>query len=345
MREWLRILIATIFYYSGLVNLAHRWERRLGWRLIILNYHRATGGELDRQLLYLRRHYRILPLEAALEELYNGKSQAQKQCIRDRRLPLVLTFDDGYRDNYTYAFPLARQLKIPITIFLIPDYIDSGACFWWLAANSLVRHAQACEVTIDGITYHLGPHDHPESIREEQRTLAHAIDMRLRSAKSVKEREAFLARVREDLAVPPNLREEEAAQPVTWAEVKEMEESGWVTFGAHTLHHPVLAELEDPVEVRREIEECRGVLEQQLDHPVYTFAYPIGKPQHIGDEGLCAVKAVGYKWALTTIEGINTPSTDPYLLRRLPGDIDLHWLVMASELVGLLGIWSRLKRN
>jgi peptidoglycan/xylan/chitin deacetylase (PgdA/CDA1 family) len=123
-----------------------------------------------------------------------------------------------------------------------------------------------------------------------------------------------------------------------------MEESGWVSFGAHTMHHPILAYLADPAEVRREVEECRTLLEQKLGHPVHTFAYPVGKPEHIGDEGLRAVKEAGYTWAVTTIEEANTAQTDPHLLRRLPGDVDLHWLVMASELVGLLGVISRLKK-
>jgi hypothetical protein len=207
-----------------------------------------------------------------------------------------------------------------------------------LEANSLVKHAQVDQAMVDGRTYHL---EQPE----EQKALVRAIDEHLYSAKSVREREAFLTCVREKLSVPPTLREEEPAQPLTWAEVKEMEESGWITFGAHTLHHPILRQLEDPLEVRREVVECRSVLEQHLAHPVYSFAYPIGKPEDIGDDGFCAVKAAGYKWAVTTIEGVNTPQTDPLLLQRLPGDINKHWLIMASELVGLLAIWSRLKQK
>ena len=57
------------------------------------------------------------------------------------------------------------------------------------------------------------------------------------------------------------------------------------------------------------------------------------------------MKAAGYKWAVTTIEEVNAPQVDPYLLRRLPGDITQHWLIMASELVGLLGIFSRLRKK
>src|SRR5439155_7233250 len=122
MRKRILTFIAACLYYSGLIKLARWWIRRSGQHLVILNYHRAIGGDLRRHLLYLRRHYRILHLEAALEELYlpskNGKHAG------DRRIPLVLTFDDGYFDNYAHMLTLARELQIPFTIFLIPGYVE-----------------------------------------------------------------------------------------------------------------------------------------------------------------------------------------------------------------------------
>src|SRR2546421_793040 len=337
MRERIRVLAAACFYYAGLVKLAYWCIQRSGPRLVILNYHRASGGDLRRHLLYLRRHYRLLHLEAALEEL-SAPHPADKP-VRERRIPLVLTFDDGYHDNYTHAFALARELQVPITIFLIPGYIQSGEHFWWLEGKRLAQQAQVDEVTIEERTYHL---NRPG----EREALARAIDGRLRYAPSVAQREAFLLAVRQSLGVPGELTlEEEAERPLTWAEVHKMQESGWVSFGAHTMHHPILAYLADPQEVQREVQECRTVLEQQLGHPVRTFAYPVGKPEHIGEHGLRAVQAAGFTWAVTTIEEVNIPPNDPYLLRRLPGVLEKHWLVMASELVGLLGIISRLKKK
>ncbi len=337
MRERIRVLVAACFYYAGLVKLAYWWIQRSGPRLVILNYHRASGGDLRRHLLYLRRHYRLLHLEAALEEL--SAPQPADKPARQRRMPLVLTFDDGYHDNYTRAFALARELQVPITIFLIPGHVQSGEHFWWLEGKRLAQQAQVDEVTIEERTYHL---DRPG----EREALARAIDSRLRYAPSVTQREAFLLAVRQRLGVPGELTlEEEAERPLTWAEVHKMQESGWVSFGAHTMHHPILAYLADSQEVQREVQECRTVLEQQLGHAVRTFAYPVGKPEHIGEHGLRAVQAAGFTWAVTTIEEVNIPPNDPYLLRRLPGVLEKHWLVMASELVGLLGIISRLKKK
>ncbi|MGZ3621500.1 MAG: polysaccharide deacetylase family protein [Ktedonobacteraceae bacterium] len=337
MRERIRVFLAACFYYSGLVKLVHWKIRRSGKMLIILNYHRAIGNNLVQQLHYLHRHYRILHLETALKELYDV--QKGKQKVQDRRVPLVLTFDDGYRDNYTHAFPLARDLQIPFTIFLLPCYIENGGRFWWLEGKHLVKYTQVDEVIIEGCKYSL-------KRTEDQERLAQLIDTRLRHSRSVAEREAYLKAIRKSLNVSSaTTMEDELCAPLTWAEIGKMEESGLVSFGAHTLHHPLLSYLSDPEEVKREVYECKAILEQKLNCPVNTFAYPIGKFEHFGEQGLQAAKEAGYKWALTTTEAINTAESDPYLLNRLPGDIEQHWLVMASELVGLLGIVSRLRKK
>lgn len=336
MYKWIETLLAACFYYSGLVKLARWWIRRSRQSLVILCYHRATGGDLRRHLLYLRRHYRVLHLETALEELYTRhKNGAQR---KDRRTPLVLTFDDGNRDNYTHGFKLASELQVPLTVFLVPGYIESGSRFWWLEGDHLVSHARVRETTIERRTYHLNKLD-------ERKALVQAINARLHNAASVSEREKLLVSARKAFAEPsPQVLEEEeqATSPLVWTEVQEMGRSGWISFGAHTMHHPILAYLTDPTEVQYEVTECRKVLERQLGHPVRAFAYPVGQLEHIGEEGLRAVREAGYNWAVTTIYGFNTPQTDPYLLRRVVVDVDQHWLRVAVKASGVWGFFVHL---
>jgi len=334
MRRVIGIVVAACFYYSGLVKIARWWRQRSGQRLIILNYHRASGGDLRRHLLYLRRHYRMMHLEEALEELYAPPGVRATRF--DRRTPLVLTFDDGYYDNYTHAFPLARELQVPITVFLIPGYIENGHYFWWLEPEHLVHHARVDNVALEGQKYHLAQ-------AEERAALARAIDARLRYATSVAERETFLTGLREMLAVPLSLpTREEPNRPLTWTEVCEMEESGWVSFGGHTMNHPILAYLSCPEEMRREVVECGNVLAQHLGHPVRTFAYPVGRQEHIGELAPQAAREAGYGWAVTTTRGVATPRDDPYRLRRVLGDVTRHWLIMAAEVSGVWHFFSPL---
>ena len=336
MRKRILLFIAALFYYSGLLKIAHWHTRCSGHRLIILNYHRMAGGDLRSHLLYLRRHYRLLHLEKALEELYTSRSDGQQEL--DKRSALVLTFDDGYHDNYTHGLPLLRELRIPVTIFLIPGYVVGGDYFWWLESKRLVSFAGVSEVTIESRTYQLNQ-------PEEQKALAQAIDKRLRYATSVAEREAFLTSVRKLLAISSSLAHvEEGSLPLKWTEIAEMEESGYISFGAHTMHHPILSYLSDPIEVQYEVEKCRIMLGQQLGHPIRTFAYPVGRLEHIGENARKAVQRAGYDWALTSLYGFNTSRSDPYLLRRIEADVAQHWLVIAAEAAGLWGFISRLRR-
>src|SRR5258707_2940028 len=134
-----------------------------------------------------------MQLEDALEEFY--LSHKEKKQRRDRRIPLALTFDDGYHDNYTHGFALARELQVPFTIFLIPGYIESSEPFWWREGERLVRSAQVDELTMEGHTYHLAQ-------LEERRGLAQIIDARARHAQWVAERESFLTAGRTTLGGP-----------------------------------------------------------------------------------------------------------------------------------------------
>src|SRR5262249_22966028 len=143
--------------------------------------------------LYLRRHYRLLPLEQALEELCVPAQDDAR--TKDRRTPLALTFDDGYLDHYTHAARLASELQTPITIFLISGYIDVGGLFWWLEVEHLVRSAQVDTVTVDSQRYQLDR-------LEDRLALARLVAQRARFARSVAEREEFLANLRRSLGIP-----------------------------------------------------------------------------------------------------------------------------------------------
>ncbi len=332
MHNRARVYISAFLYYTGIVKLFRWWVQLSGRRLIILNYHQAIGGDLRSHWLYLNHHYHILPLETALEELYMPyKKGAQR---KDRRALLAVTFDDGYYDNYTHAFPLACELKIPITIFLIPGHMESGNSFWW--ATRLIRLAQVDHVTLEGRTYHLEQ-------QEERKALAQTIDASFSHAPSPTMQKDLLASLSKLLAVPsPIVFKEKPTPLLTWAQAREMQESGWIAFGAHTMYHPDLGSLTDAAQVEREVGECRTVLEQQLGHPITIFAYPFGR---VGDHGRRAVKEAGYNWAVTIISGNNTHRSDPYLLRRKGMDVNKHWLVVAAETAGIWEILSRLKIN
>jgi peptidoglycan/xylan/chitin deacetylase (PgdA/CDA1 family) len=299
-----------------------------------VNYHTATPGDLRGHLLYLRHHYRLLHLDDALEELFSPS----KRKAQDRRTPLVITFDDGYYDNYTHCFALACELHIPLTIFLVPGYMETGDRFWWLEPEYLVTHASVQEVMIEGQMYHLNK-------LKEREALMQAIDTRIRFASSVNEREAYLREVRELLGVPCLVTlEEKKSLPFSWKEVEDMKRCEWISFGGHTMHHPILACLTDLSEAEYEVRESRLQLEQHLESAVQSFAYPVGKAQDIGAQAVRSAQKAGYSWAVTTIDGINTPDSNPYLLHRFTVHVQDHWLITAAKISGIWNLFANFRR-
>jgi len=322
MYDKVMTLIAACLYYSGWVALGRWLMQQQGPRLIILNYHAAAEGNLRQHLLYLRRHYRLLYLEDALEELFSSSVHN----VQDQRTPLVITFDDGYYDNYTHCFPLACELQVPMTIFLVPCYIETGNRFWWLEPDYLVTNAVVSEVKIVGQIYHL-------KNTEERAALLQAIDNRVRFASSVYEREAYLKEVYQLLGAPYAVTlEEKKKLPMSWVEIDAIKKCEWISFGGHTMHHPILGCLVDPSETEYEVRESRMVLERHLKTSVRSFAYPVGKFKDIGEQSIHSVQQAGYSWAVTTIEGWNTPNSNPHFLHRFSVDVGQHWLFIAVML-------------
>lgn len=330
MEKRILTFLAACLYYSGLVRFACWWRRRREPYLVILCYHRAQeDGELKDHLLHLRRHYRVLHLDAALDELYTPNKN--RQARRDRRPLLAVTLDDGYHDNYTHGLVAASELKTPITIFLIPGYLDSGERFWWQEADYLLAHTQCSEATLEGQVYHL----HNE---KERAALARLINSRVRNAGSVAEREDFIRLARQALGNPTGINDaEKPGLPMNWEEVLEMDKNEWVSFGAHTVHHPILGYLTNPEEAAYEVRASRTQLEQRLGHPVRSFAYPVGWLEQAGYAGVRAAHEADFDWAVTAVYGFNTVESDPYLLRRIEVDVHEHWLMAVAK---ASGVWA-----
>jgi len=329
MRNRILLLISACFYYSGLMPLITWLHRHSSSRLLVVNYHQASGKHLKRQLVYLHRHFRVHFLDAALEELFAPSKQ--KSHEKDRRLPLAVTFDDGYEDNFTYAYPLARELRLPITIFLISEYIDCGAAFWW--QDRLLCHAQIELIEFEGCTYHMHR-------QEDQKSFAKVVDAQYRLIDEPEARRDFLCSLGQLLSIPntiiPDVSEIPASM-LTWVQIQEMQTSKWVRFGGHTLHHLTLSSSAETEEAIQEVVDCRLLLQTKLGHIIRVFAYPHGGIEHIGHKGILAVRQAGYQWAVTTVPGANTSQTHPYLIRRISSDSQLHWLIVALM---TSGVWD-----
>jgi hypothetical protein len=127
-----------------------------------------------------------------------------------------------------------------------------------------------------------------------------------------REREELFHQFAEALGINP--LESAKGMMLTWEQIRKMS-ADQISFGAHTVTHPVLSRL-DPAAIEDEISRSKKHIEMETGKAVKAFAYPFGKTRHFTPETPTILKRLGFLCAVTTERGTNTFQTDPYQLRR-----------------------------
>lgn len=302
-----------------------RWINRD--RLTILTYHSVLPetGELDAgearnvvdtqmfawQMRYLARHCCCLRLEEAVELLRTRRPLP--------RYSVVVTFDDGFRNNLRYAYPILRRFGVPATIFVTTGHIGRGAeLLWTERVGRLIRGAAVPQhVTVSAGAAPLTVSFGTAGERDDASRL---IVTRLKSMRS-HERDRVVAELERTLG-GSNRESGDAGWPnadrytfLTWSEVQKLAQGG-MTIGSHTVAHPIMSSLDDERRVC-EVTDSKREIERQLGMPCTLFSYPNGTADDFGDRDKAAVQDAGYVAAVTQIAGVNDERTDLFRLKRL----------------------------
>jgi peptidoglycan/xylan/chitin deacetylase (PgdA/CDA1 family) len=283
-----------IVYHSGLANFLLGCNKR---KLLILSHHRITSpGDkftylgvsqdiFEQQIVFLKKYFKIVSFKEGVESLKTGSI---KESL------LVLNFDDGYRDNYLYAFPILKKYNIIATIFLTVGFIGTKKRFWWdVVADTILGfpHFKIKKIVkvdmIDGIN---------DSLQKM----------------SPKERNTKIKEIKKRFEFSRNNKGER--EILNWEEIKEMSRYG-IEFGSHTLTHPDLTLLGKD-ELIREISMSKQVLEEALGKKILGFAYPHG---FYNDDVKKIVKESNYLYARTMLNGFNNVSKDIFELKCISG--------------------------
>jgi len=268
---------------------------------------------------YLRRKYTILPLEEAMERLRAGTLPPYS---------MAMTFDDGYENNYTYAFPVLRAHSIPATVYLTTDFVEKKIPLW-----------------VDRLEYVVGCAPSGKDVPYEEKTSTDIVLREKLKRYATEKREAKLKELEKGAGV--TLRdfggEKQVYAPLTWEECRMMR-SWRIAFGPHTKSHPILSRI-SAFEQREEIGESRRIVSEALGSSSSIFAYPNGQPGDFSDETVAELRELGFKGALTTSSGVNTRRTDPFRLKRIAMDRTEDWDIFLLATSGVLGVFSRLKRT
>ena len=291
-------------------------------QLLVLMYHRIlprddvrarleepgmqVSPETFREHLSIASQYfDFISLSEWLERKSKNMALPQKAC--------ALTFDDGWADNYEFAFPILKELEIPATIFLVSDMIGTEQMFW---PERLARL-----LSLIALQY-------PEVLSNPSlgwlRDSAPELQLSDKNLTS-EELSLLFARIKcfPDQEIHERLNSLEAEMEVKvipdkpplldWQQVNEMLKSGLVEAGSHTCHHIRLTEQTVHDVLVNEISASKEVIERQTGSPVKTFCFPNGD---YSKEALELVKRQ-YLGAVITKSGWNTAESDSHLLQRI----------------------------
>lgn len=295
-------------------------------RLKILCYHRVINradfdkirtkgiyvevSKFERQMKYLQKHYApVSELEVISSVLYGKKLSPNAVWV---------TFDDGFKDNYTNAFPILKMYNIPATIFLTTGFVN----------GKTVSCADYIALAMEKTTkMHI---NHPELGMMKIQTPAQKKTVRDKLWLLVRNRfrQKYLGRQRDYLTelismfgVPIEGNFDDLF--LSWEQASEMSQNG-IHFGGHTVNHEILAAL-DANEIAEEIFKSNREIEERLKIKIKTFAYPRGKRMHYNSACKKILRDNGVFLAVTTEFGSNSinDKLNQYELNR--------WSILATD--------------
>jgi hypothetical protein len=241
----------------------------------------------------------VLPLETILDRIREGQPLPRRSA--------AITFDDGYEDNYLYAFPILREYDLPATIFLTAGCLDTGQSLWFDLVLYAFEKTSRQAVKVPWREIPISFNGSLERSRAAVKTLYHLM------AYPSSRRAAMIDAVFANLGVEKPRELEN--QLLRWSQVQEMAEND-ISFGSHTMTHQILTGMELS-EAEKELSESKELIESRIDRRVRILAYPNGKSTDYSTEMIAVVRQAGYEAALTTLPGLNFIQEDPYQLRRI----------------------------
>jgi len=327
----IKALAAATANHLGLLDAYTFFRRKLTKsQVVILMYHRVSPSKdnwsleplspqtFERQIEYFCRKYEILDLGELVQFIQQGKSLPQKA--------MVITFDDGYKDNYLYAYPILKKYHIPAIIFLTTGHIGTGKLFWWDKVSYVIQQTNVGQLNLD----ELGNYSLQSELDKSHASFI--ITERLKKLPEGK-KERLIEKLLSTAAVelPPNLGKELI---LSWDEVVEMSNNG-ISFGAHSVNHPILTNM--PLEQAKwEIIQSKKDIEGRICKEVITFSYPNGD---FSPEIAKFIQESGFSCAVSVLPGKLISSKDnPYELSRIGAIEDFN-----KFKVMFCGLWGDLQ--
>ena len=248
-----------------------------------------TPDYLEQLILsYMGNGYCFVSIDSIVERLNKMRWPWQKKMVN-------VSFDDGFRDIYEYAYPIFKKYNIPFTIYLTTAFPEGKAELWWIKLERLIN--QYTTLIVQGEEYRC-------ETMEEKNQVFNDLMQRIYHCSDTPSKVfgKWFANYQIDM---DNLA-------LTWDELAEMLSSGLLIVGSHTQSHPMLTKIPTD-EVLTELKESKTIIEQHLSVPVNHFSYPHSAyNMEIANE----LRLIGYKSATLGYGGSIRRGMNSMLLNR-----------------------------
>lgn len=258
---------------------------------------------LEKMLLYLKKKYDFISLDEISKRL-ESKLEHKKKFI-------VITFDDGYKDNLTLAYPIFKKLDIPFTIYITNCYPNKTAKIWWYMLEDILLENKQVRFIHNDISYDF------ESYTQKQKDKSFEQIRNMIINASTEKQSQILEQL--ENTYNKNLVDYVNFEALSWKEINMLSKDPLVTIGCHTLNHIALNTLtrEDQLE---EIFKSKEEIEFKINSKPLHFAYPFGTSNEINEDEVKIIKSSNdFKTATTTRMGniFKAHKNNLYVLPRI----------------------------
>ena len=269
----------------------------------ILMFHRVIQPEAaGRPRMPLNKSMEVSP--AYLEEIIGYCKRHGYQFLTPGELPshlrdkdrqknkfVCFTFDDGYADVYTTAYPVFKKLNVPFTVYIATDFPDKKILLWWYAIEDILMKNERVDFSYNGIAlaYDLKTPQQREKAFFDLRSRIFGMEMNVLRP--------FLENF--CLAHKTSLQSYTDNLTMSWEQIRKLSEDPLVTIGSHTLSHMNMRFLSAGA-LLREIMESKSRIEAATGRVVRHFSYPFGNYEAAGEREFEYLKDSDYQTAVTT---------------------------------------------
>lgn len=260
----------------------------------------AGCAAFDAQIKFIKEHYTPITFEMFKQIEVSSEGAPSN--------PIIITFDDGFADNYFNAYPILKKYNIPATFFISTGYIDTNKYFWFDGLANFLKHAEGGGYCFGEGMLNVMLSD-SSRIDEIGRVIAYLLgcsnELRISLVDEIRQKfVGSMSRVNKlDCAMSSD-------------QIREMSENG-MEFGSHSVSHPILNKL-SIIDLNKELAESKQFIENITSKECICLSYPNGKIENAGPEVISAAESFGYRYACYYSESVDASNKySKYTLNRI----------------------------